>query len=595
MSLPELNRGDVIEDYTLQDPLGKGSFGVVHSQTIQVFKAKSNKYGTVALKAMLKIRFKEHNGFLGKLVENERTALSLLNSDHVIKLYDYFETRDFAIFILEYCEGGTLDEYWQKNQCVIPQFQALIFFKQLLKGMKTLHKQKIIHRDLKMANILLHRDVLKIADLGFCHLLKNQDDLAVGNLGSTGTMAPETIEGKPYGLQADMFAVGVILYQMIFSKFPFNSANKYTFLNDVKNESICKAYITLDPPKFKLKSQDVVDQNIKDLLSNMLKYDPKQRLKWSDLFSNQIFMGQSSMSIIKDHTQYLADIDAQKNKLFYKNAEENEKQYETQNPINDEQILNEILKTNDKFQDLLSQSKKKSNKPKMNSYNQQIENQKLQQSEILVQEQNKIDLKEIDIINKYIKAKQPISCLSIIYNDMKQFRHKQVFDCIFVSYILIKQIYYSHYKLRAEIKQNKFFPQLIQQQTFKTFMKEFDEENEFLSIHLSFEYQTVQANLKKLEKYLKPNWTCEASELSQTQKFQDIYREVLQNYLNIIAKEELKQQGEPNPERLRYIAMVINILDYEELITINDIDKGIAGIKNRDINELIQFIQNSIQ
>lgn len=54
---------------------------------------------------MLKIRFKEHNGFLGQLVYNERTALQLLNSDHVIKLYDYFETKDFAIFILEYCDG----------------------------------------------------------------------------------------------------------------------------------------------------------------------------------------------------------------------------------------------------------------------------------------------------------------------------------------------------------------------------------------------------------------------------------------------------------------------------------------------------------
>ncbi|CAD8141725.1 unnamed protein product [Paramecium octaurelia] len=579
MSLPKLNTGDVIQDYTLQDLLGYGSFGVV-------FKAKCNKYGTVALKAMLKIRFKEHNGFLGKLVENERTALELLKSDHVIKLHDYFETRDYAIFILEYCDGGTLDDYWKKSQCAIPQYQALIFFKQLLKGMKSLHKQKIIHRDLKMANILLHKDVLKIADLGFCHLLKNQDDEAFGNLGSNGTMAPETIEGKPYGLQADMFAVGVILYQMIFSEFPFNSFDKHTFLKAVKNEN---------PPKFKLKSQVSVDQNIKDLLSNMLKYDPKQRLRWSDLFSNQIFMGQSSMSIIKDHTQYLADIDAQKNKLFYKKAEENEKQYETQNPINDDQILNEILKTNDKFQDLISQSKKKSNKTKMSSHNQQIEIQKPQQSEILVQEQNKIELEEIDIINQYIKAKQPISCLSIIYNDMKQFKHRQVFDCIFVSYILIKQIYYSHYKLRDQIKKNKFYPQLIQQQTFKIFMKEFEEENEFLFIHLTFESQTVQANFKKLESYLKPNWICEVFELTQTEKFQDIYREVLQNYLNIIAKEELKQQGEINSERLRYIAMVINILDYEELITINDIDKGIAGIKNRDINELIQFIQNSIQ
>lgn len=62
--------------------------------------------------------------------------------------------------------------------------------------------------------------------------------MAVGNLGSNGTMAPETIEGKPYGLQADMFAVGVILYQMIFSYYPFDSSDKKTFLTAVKENSI---------------------------------------------------------------------------------------------------------------------------------------------------------------------------------------------------------------------------------------------------------------------------------------------------------------------------------------------------------------------
>lgn len=125
--------------------------------------------------------------------------------------------------------------------------------------MKALHKNKIIHRDLKMANILLHGDTLKIADLGFCHLLRNQvfiliyinkdDQEKCGNLGSIGTMAPETLERKPYGLQADMFAVGVILYQMVFSDFPFNSHNDIEFLKAVKTESILKYISYIRPSK----------------------------------------------------------------------------------------------------------------------------------------------------------------------------------------------------------------------------------------------------------------------------------------------------------------------------------------------------------
>ena len=70
------------------------------------------------------------------------------------------------------------------------------------------------------------------------YCLSKDNGLATGNLGSYGTMAPETLEGKPYGLQADMFSVGVILYLMIFSKYPFNSCNKQIFLKEVKENSI---------------------------------------------------------------------------------------------------------------------------------------------------------------------------------------------------------------------------------------------------------------------------------------------------------------------------------------------------------------------
>ena len=77
--------------------------------------------------------------------------------------------------------------------------------------MKGLHELKVIHRDLKLANILIHQDILKIADFGFSKPLGNNEN-ARTSLGTPGLMAPEVVENKPYGYPADMFSLGAIFY-----------------------------------------------------------------------------------------------------------------------------------------------------------------------------------------------------------------------------------------------------------------------------------------------------------------------------------------------------------------------------------------------
>ena len=96
----------------------------------------------------------------------------------------------------------------------------------------------VIHRDLKLPNILISNSVLKIGDLGFAKRLESLDGVVKEALGTLGTMAPEIIEFKPYGILADMFSIGAIYYLMLFGVLPFSIKSYNDFLKDVKTSNL---------------------------------------------------------------------------------------------------------------------------------------------------------------------------------------------------------------------------------------------------------------------------------------------------------------------------------------------------------------------
>ena len=91
-----------------------------------------------------------------------------------------------------------------------------------------------MHRDFKLANVLLHNGVCKIADLGFAKQMEKKK-LAHTILGTSLTMAPEVLEEKPYGMEADLWSIGVVYYQMIYGKYPYMGMNDYDILKKIKN------------------------------------------------------------------------------------------------------------------------------------------------------------------------------------------------------------------------------------------------------------------------------------------------------------------------------------------------------------------------
>jgi serine/threonine protein kinase len=107
----------------------------------------------------------------------------------------------------------------------LPEKVALGYYRDLLTAFRSLTRLNIMHRDLKPGNILFHSQVLKLADFGFCKSLQSPKDLTHTMLGSPIYMAPEVLKGEIYTIKADIWSLGVVLYEMLFGFCPFEESS----------------------------------------------------------------------------------------------------------------------------------------------------------------------------------------------------------------------------------------------------------------------------------------------------------------------------------------------------------------------------------
>lgn len=145
--------------------------------------------------------------------------------DHpgIIKLYDSFEYADKWIFVMELASGGSLYDYITEND--IPENIARNWFTQIVSAVEYCHRRGIVHRDLKLENILFtESNQIKICDFGLSNTVNAEDDPLSTYCGSKTYAAPELFKGKPYiGRPVDIWALGIILFTLLFGRFPWKS------------------------------------------------------------------------------------------------------------------------------------------------------------------------------------------------------------------------------------------------------------------------------------------------------------------------------------------------------------------------------------
>lgn len=191
--------------------LGKGSYGYVN-----LIKYDKDYF---ALKSMRKDKFDKGKNELIELVHQEKKNLASLNSPFTLKLYQVSEDANFFHFITEYVDGHTLQDLIDGNLLCKNEYLNKFYMSNLLIILDYLHKQKVVHRDIKPMNIMVAPSgFLKLIDFGLSKKIK---DYTYTIIGSPYFMAPEVLKGSGYNTSCDYWSAGVSLYKMYFNKYPF--------------------------------------------------------------------------------------------------------------------------------------------------------------------------------------------------------------------------------------------------------------------------------------------------------------------------------------------------------------------------------------
>ena len=210
----------MIRNYKIIEKIGKGTFGIIY---------KVKKFNDPIIYVIKQISLEGLTNYQITQVFSEVKILSLINSKYVVKYYESFLEDDNLNIVMEYCDNGDLYNYLkEKKEKNIPLKEDLIWkiFIKITLGLAIIHKMKILHRDLKTMNIFLTKDMeIKIGDLGVAKEL-NQASFANTMIGTPYYLSPEICEDKPYNQKSDIWALGVILYELCTFRHPFDAGNQ---------------------------------------------------------------------------------------------------------------------------------------------------------------------------------------------------------------------------------------------------------------------------------------------------------------------------------------------------------------------------------
>lgn len=204
--------------YEIQEIIGVGGMSVV-------YKAYDNVDDRIVAVKILKDEFLTNDEFVRRF-KNESKAIALLSHPNIVKVYDVSFGERLQYIVMEYVDGITLKEYIQK-QSAITWNDALMFTIQILKALQHAHDRGIVHRDVKPQNIiLLSNGSIKVADFGIARFSRSDTKTLTDTaIGSVHYISPEQAKGEFTDEKADIYSVGVVLYEMLAGKVPFDADN----------------------------------------------------------------------------------------------------------------------------------------------------------------------------------------------------------------------------------------------------------------------------------------------------------------------------------------------------------------------------------
>ncbi len=250
-----------VEKYEIVDEIGHGGMATV-------YRARDTRLDRlVALKVM-------HPHLQGAREARARFAreavtVARLRHPHILEIYEYSgESSEVSFIATELLTGPTLKKFAEEHPGIPPEIAACMAL-QIARALGAAHAERVIHRDVKPENVLLHEDrVLKLTDFGIAQLVDVQGMTTTGQvLGSPGHMAPEQIEGKECDPRTDLFSLGTVLYMLATGELPFTGNNPHQVLKRIM-DGRCQ-----DPQQ----ARPEIGNKLARIIRKLLQVDPAQR------------------------------------------------------------------------------------------------------------------------------------------------------------------------------------------------------------------------------------------------------------------------------------------------------------------------------
>jgi serine/threonine protein kinase len=265
-----------INDYKLEKQIGSGSFGDVYRG---VDKHSGMK---VAIKRIRKKILYENGQYLLRAYYREIDCMKKCECENSIRFIRDFQTQNNYNIIMELCDTDLLCHLYQRPEPFTVDEIRLIF-SQLNNVFKKMQQHKIIHRDLKLGNILIKftdeskkNFIPKLSDYGFSKELNNYNFAANTHLGTPATMAPEIIMNYPYNEKSDLWSVGVMMYQLYYKQVPYEGNTEQEILSKINGN------VPFNMPE---------DEKFADLINRLLVVNVQNRISWDQYFVHPFFTG----------------------------------------------------------------------------------------------------------------------------------------------------------------------------------------------------------------------------------------------------------------------------------------------------------------
>ena len=270
--------GKKIGKYQIESKLGSGGMAEVYKG----YQENLDRY--VAIKFMHAFLVSEE-GFLGRF-EREAKAMANLSHPNIVRVYDFDVHENSYYLVMEYINGGTLKEHLQERASSGDQMsmeEAVKLTTQVADALAYAHRRGMVHRDIKPANIMLDKDTRKaiLTDFGIVKLVGSQSVAytATGALiGTPAYMSPEQALGKPGDARADIYSLGVLLFQMITNQLPFDADTPLAVVMKHVNE----------PAPLPMTFNPDVPLDLQDVALKALAKDPEERYQTAGEFATAL-------------------------------------------------------------------------------------------------------------------------------------------------------------------------------------------------------------------------------------------------------------------------------------------------------------------